>query len=126
MGQAAVSPVGRRARQADRLPESPLPMWIFHIEGGAIVAANEAATRAYGYTLDELLACRLGDLFPDEVGMLTELLGRASPWTGTFRQRRKDGGTFEVDAAMIDMGGTGPTAIMVIACPVTPGRREGT
>jgi PAS domain S-box-containing protein len=122
---AAMSPKDHGGQR--RLPTSPFPMWIFETGSGAILAANEAAAEAYGYSRDELLTCRVHDLCPPHVasGGLLEMLRTREPWMGTFEQRRKDGSTFEVDLAMVEMGDGGGSAIMVIAYPALVHREDG-
>jgi len=106
------------------LPASPLPMWIFDPNTGEIAAANEPAERAYGYAHGELLGCCVRDLWPRQRqdpsdGLVSNLRAGDSLWTGTFEQRRKDGGTFEADIAMIETSDAARTAVMVVVLPTS-------
>jgi PAS domain S-box-containing protein len=104
-------PEGRR--RASYLPESPFPMWLFDRGSGKVLAANQAAVRAYGYTRTELLACHVGDICPGE--LLDAVRARAAARTGTnVRQRRKDGTTFETDVVMTDTGEDERAVTMVL------------
>lgn len=83
---------------------SSFPMWVFNCISGAIVAANEAAARAYGYTRDELLACTIRDLCasrdPDELRLMS--LRNGGPlWIGPWKQRRKDGTPFDAEIGLV-------------------------
>jgi PAS domain S-box-containing protein len=111
--------------RAWRLPASPFPMWIFDPQTGVIVGANDAAVCMYGYTREELLACRMRDLCEardPSVELLTTLHVKVSPWICTAEQRRKDGTTFEADIAMTETGDPQHAAIMVLANPTVAGQ----
>lgn len=86
-------------------------MWMFLRIGGAIVAANDAAIRTFGYARDELLARTVRDLCPARA-LETAPKCDLSPWTGTFDLVRKDGSAFMADVALIDADAS---ATMVIA-----------
>jgi histidine kinase/DNA gyrase B/HSP90-like ATPase len=109
------------------LPASPFAMWIFDPLTGAIVAANEAAVHAYGYSYAELLACCVQDLCQlrdPHGGFMPTLQPDAWPWTGTVKQRRKGGAEFEADIAMFETSNEAHVALMVVMNPIamTTGR----
>jgi PAS domain-containing protein len=109
------------------LPAGPLPIWIFDARTGAIVAANDAAMSTYGYTRAELLASCAHDLCQPQDArgeLVTSLKTKALSWTSAFKQRRKDGGMFEADIALIETGGAAHAAMMVIANPKAPTETE--
>ena len=96
-------------------------MWIFDRRSGAILAANDAAARAYGYTREQLLACKVDEICrPCDPGrgLLTTPRSEGASWTGTLRQSRKDGSTFEADVAMTETGDPEHPATMVLVQPV--------
>ena len=105
-----------------RLPASPFPMWIFDPRTGLIVAANSAAEQAYGYTRAGLLACSAQDLCqprdPHD-GLMTLFANDESLWTGTVKQRRKDGAAFDADVATIGTRDAARPAIIVIVNPIS-------
>ncbi len=119
---SATYPPAQRPTLKWRLPDSPFPMWIFDRQSGAVLAANEAAFYAYGYTREGLLACRVSDLCPprsptDELQAIP--LAGDLPLTESVRQRRRDGSTFMADITMIDTGDAANSAAMVLVQPRT-------
>lgn len=71
--------------------DHPAPMLIHELEGGRLVAANDAAVRFYGHDRKELLAMEFGELSPaaDEHGRDTASDLVSS--TPAFRHVRRDG-----------------------------------
>jgi PAS domain S-box-containing protein len=98
-----------------QVPRSPFPMWIYDARTGAILAANGAAARMYGYDIDELLEHGIGDVCPD--GALDNLLAsdRGIARAATLRHRRKDGSIFEADVVLIEASEHGQ--VMVLGDP---------
>jgi PAS domain S-box-containing protein len=93
------------------------PILVFHRESGAILAANEAAVRAYGGTRKELFGCFLTDLFPPSGSGgpdLKHIHDWTAPWTGSWRLRRKDGTTVWSKIGMIDTGDAAHPATMIL------------
>jgi PAS domain S-box-containing protein len=96
---------------------SPIPMLIFMRTTGAIVAANDAAVREYGWTEEELLASSISDLVPATDRFVDRLLRHAHPqttWTPTLIQHRKDGTTFRADMGMLQAGVTDSATMAVV------------
>lgn len=85
-------------------------MWVFDRATGAIVAANAAAARAYGFAREQLLAMTLEDLGLAGVALMDARADGPS-WTGPCVQRRADGSAFLVEIGVI---GTTDTAAMAI------------
>ncbi len=87
--------------------DNPMPMWAFDQETLAIVAANEAAARQYGYTTRELTSKSLLDIEPSlESEKTAESVrkpeqGRVSD--GPRKHRRKDGTLLDVDVHANDV-----------------------
>jgi PAS domain S-box-containing protein len=46
--------------------QNPLPMWVFDIATLQVLQVNDAAIRHYGFSRDEFLQLRMGDLHPAE------------------------------------------------------------
>jgi len=42
--------------------QNPVPMWVMDVETDALLAVNDAALRTYGYTRDEFLGLKAGDI----------------------------------------------------------------
>lgn len=104
-----------------RVPEGPFPIWMFRRLSGVIVAANDAAVRAFGYTRDDLLTRTLGDLSAAHAGCGDDLgsvpPSRCAPWVGRVLLRRRDGSTFEADVALLDDRDLHADPTLVVAYP---------
>ena len=86
-----------------RLEDEPVAMGVFDAESLRIVAVNEAAVRAYGYSREDFAAMTIEDLHaPDELPRLRAGIG-AEPTplrsTGVWKHRRKDGTIAHVTVA---------------------------
>jgi len=74
---------------------NPVPMFVCALDGGRIVAANDAAIAHYGHGRDALLRLGLADLHDD--GDLPDLADEGADAAGrTFRQRKADGTAIDV------------------------------
>jgi PAS domain S-box-containing protein len=124
----------RRAEEALRESESrhrllfertPLPAWVFDIESLAILAVNEAAVLRYGYSRDELLAMRIGDLQPpaDVAAFKSRAAGDARGQLGVWRHRTKDGNELDVELTAAPIRFGEHRARILIATDVTERRR---
>lgn len=99
-----------------RVAASPIPMLIFLRSSGAIVAANDAAARAYGWTHGELLESSISDLVVWN-DLVDRQLGRHHPetkWTAPVLHRRKDGTTFLAELGLLEAGVTGAATMAVV------------
>ncbi len=79
---------------------NPLPLFVYDRETHRILAVNEAAVQAYGYSRVEFLSMTIGDLQPPEdTPLLLETL-KAAPSrlydAGPFRHQKKDGSLINV------------------------------
>ena len=82
-------------------------MFIFLRTDGAIVAANDAAVREYGWTQEELLEATIADLVPPVDRFVDRLLRHAhrqTKWAEALLHRRKDGTSFRADLGMLQAG----------------------
>jgi PAS domain S-box-containing protein len=119
----------RRAEERYRhlFDANPQPVWVNDRENLAFLAVNDAAVRHYGYTREEFLGLRLGDLqAPEEQAGFPEWIRAAGDgWrgTGTWHQRTKDGAVIEVEVAAQALAFAGRPAALVVAADVTA-RRE--
>jgi PAS domain-containing protein len=96
-------------------------MWIFDHGSGVVVAANDAAVGAYGYTREELLRCSVHEIFPSTTsaaGPVPTSYVEVSPRTGTCTQLRKGGAPFDADVAILQTQYAGRAATIVVANPV--------
>ena len=102
---------------------NPTPLFLFDPATLRFLAVNEASLRQYGYSREEFLAMRITELRPtqDVPDLMRHL---ATPEVdgarhGTFRHRRKDGSTFQVEITSHAMEVAGRTARLVIAADVS-------
>jgi len=119
-----------RARESDEryrvlFEGSPMPQWVYDSATLAILAANEAMVRTYGFSREELAAMTLLDIFPEEdvPALLDELPHEPYEQGRIWRHRTKDGTilTTEIYAHPIEFGGR--DARLIVANDVTERRR---
>jgi hypothetical protein len=108
--------------------DHPQPMWVFDRETLAFLAVNKAAIARYGYTRDEFLAMTIRDIRPpEEVPALQELVRTSHAGLmqseGSWRHRRRDGTTFEVEVTRHTLTFAGRPAGLVMAQDVTERRQ---
>ena len=106
---------------------TPLPIFVFDADTLRYLAVNEAALRKYGYSREELMAMTILDIRPaEDVARLKEVLASLEPSnfnTGSWRHRKKDGTTFEVEITTHAIEFAGRAARLVVASDVTERRR---
>ena len=106
---------------------SPLPAFVYDRETLAILDANVAAVRRYGWSRDELLGMSLRDIRPPEdVPQLLSVAWRPQPVAGrrgTARHRTRDGEVFEVEVFSQDVERAGRAAGIVVMQDITERRR---
>ena len=102
---------------------TPLPIFVFDSESFRYVAVNDAALEKYGYSREELMEMTVLDIRPPEdVPRLKTLLANIQPpnlTTGTWRHRKKDGTTFEVEITTHAVEFAGRPARLVVVSDVT-------
>lgn len=100
-----------------RVSTSPFPTVIFVRATGAIVAANDATVRAYGWSRDALLASSIADLVPPAGRVLDRLLRHSHSdvtWTEPLLHQRKDGTTFSAELGLLETGVTNSATMAVV------------
>jgi PAS domain S-box-containing protein len=108
---------------------NPLPMLVYDLETLNWLAANDAAVRQYGYTLEELLRLKVDDLAiagDAELERFKEERFQPRPrlvQVGLRRQRRRDGGELEVDITSLAISFAGREARLLLARDVTAERQ---
>ena len=103
--------------------QNPLPMWVFDLDTLQFLAANAAAVRHYGYSLDEFLSMTLTNIRPKEdIAVLLHDLA-AIPERGmqgsVRRHKKKDGGLIQVEVYARDLVVENRRARLVLANDVT-------
>ncbi len=106
---------------------TPLPIFVFDSETLRYLAVNEAALQKYGYSREEIAAMTVLDIRPKEdVPRLKAMLASiesANLNTGSWRHRKKDGTTFEVEITTHAIDFAGRPARLVVVSDVTERRR---
>jgi PAS domain S-box-containing protein len=110
---------------------NPLPMWVYDVTTLYFLEVNPAAVGHYGYSRDEFLSMRLGDIRPPEdVPRLMDVVARLATSTeeiqrhaGTWKHRLKDGQEIDVDILSHTMSFAGRRAALVVAIDVTELKR---
>lgn len=100
-----------------RVSVSPFPMVIFVRATGAIVAANDATVRAYGWSRDALLASSIADLVVPTDRFIDHLLRHSHSdvtWTEPLLHQRKDGTTFSAELGLLETGVTDSATMAVV------------
>ncbi|HKT09640.1 MAG TPA: response regulator [Gemmatimonadaceae bacterium] len=133
VGQAiALSRTFERLAQSEEryrllFEHTPLASWVFDRETHRILAVNEAAERAYGYSRKEFLDLTIDVLRPPEdVPRLQHELGRPPRRlhpVGLWRHRTKAGETIDVDISACSLTWEGRAAELVVMHDVTARER---
>jgi PAS domain S-box-containing protein len=104
----------------DLLPKS---VWIFETATLRIVAVNQAAIDAYGYSRQEFLTMTIADIRPQEdVQRLKDHIRdetNSLDYAGVWRHRRKDGSLFAVEITTQAMNFNGVPCELVVADDVS-------
>jgi PAS domain S-box-containing protein len=123
-----------RQRAAEALRESderyqmlfrgnPLPMWVVDMKTLAIVAVNETAVRAYGYSTEEFLAMSVKDIrIPEEVPTLARHFADLQPGSErcfTTRHRKKNGAVIDVETTVRVINFNGRECTISVANDIT-------
>ena len=86
--------------------ENPQPMWVFDRASGEFLDVNQAACAHYGYSREEFLAMRIGDIrAPEEAPAPHESFARSAArrdGISISRHRRKDGRPIDVEISARD------------------------
>ncbi|MGA2177576.1 MAG: PAS domain S-box protein [Verrucomicrobiota bacterium] len=105
---------------------NPMPMLIYERVTLKMLAVNEAFLRHYGYSLEEALALRLTDLYPEEekakiAELITRLQGHAN--VGEWRHRKHDGSLITIVASSHDLVYKGRNARVAVMTDITERKR---
>ncbi|MHB8329175.1 MAG: putative bifunctional diguanylate cyclase/phosphodiesterase, partial [Acidimicrobiales bacterium] len=102
---------------------NPQPMWVYAEDSLGILAVNEAAVSAYGYSRERWLAMRITDIRPPEdVPTLMDQLSddrSALEKSGTWRHRLADGSIIDVEVTSHRLPYLGRDAVLVTGSDVT-------
>ncbi len=103
---------------------NPHPMWVYDVATLAFLAVNDAAVHHYGYTRAEFLSLTIKDiLLPADLPLLLKYIKRraasAFDSSGTWRHRKKDGTTIEIEITSHPLIFGGHAAHLVLANDVS-------
>ena len=96
---------------------NPVPMWLACPQTGRFLEVNDAAVSHYGYTLDEFLGLREGDLLVADVPQALE--NADGPQERIWHHRRADGSPIEVMTFVRQLPHEAGTANLVAVFDVT-------
>jgi PAS domain S-box-containing protein len=101
----------------------PAPMWVFDVASLRVLAVNDSAVEAYGYSREEFLQLTIDQLRPeDEVPRLLQHLREIDTLprnSGLWRHRRKDGSLIDVQIDGHPLEFDGRRARLIMATDVT-------
>jgi len=100
---------------------NPHPMWVYEIATLRFLAVNQAAIKHYGYSLNEFLQLTIKDIRPpeDHQRLFDSLAGTGGTLHGTWRHRKKDGATIDVEINAHPLIFDGKSAELITATDVT-------
>ena len=112
--------------------DGPMPMWLFDVDTLRIIAVNDAAVRAYGYSRDEFLAMTIRELrrpddTPADLGRMPRT-GDGLVLRGPYRHRRRDGSLLDAEVHVQDLPplADGRRTRLVVSIDVSARRRAET
>jgi PAS domain S-box-containing protein len=104
---------------------NPHPMWVFDRDTLRFLAANDAAQRQYGYTLEEFVNLTILDIRSEEdAHLVTDSLVPSLSVPKIWCHRRKDGSTLLAEITAHDIQFKGRAARLVLALDVTVRERN--
>jgi PAS domain S-box-containing protein len=106
--------------------QNPQPLWVFDRETLRFVAVNDAATRHYGYTREELLGMKVADIRPPEdiAAFVADVSAPQRQQGRVWRHRKKDGTIIEVEIVAHDFMFAGRPSRIALVHDVTERRRQ--
>ena len=110
---------------AENIEHALVPVFIYDAETLAILAANAAALRLYGYAEEAFLRLTLLDIRPQEdVARVQAFLADGWPdglrYAGVWRHKAKDGRVFKVNTIGMNIVHAGRPARVAIVSDLTP------
>jgi PAS domain S-box-containing protein len=101
---------------------NPLPMWVYDRDTLGFLAINDAAVSQYGYSRDEFLSMTIKDIraLEDVEDLLANISDeRGFNSAGTWKHKRKDGSSIDVEIISHPLTLSGKDAKLVLANDVT-------
>jgi PAS domain S-box-containing protein len=108
---------------------SPMPMWVYEIDGFQILDVNDAAIMHYGYSKEEFTSMKVYSLRPDEeVGKFLAIDRAAKHGLrnfGVWRHQKKDGTLIDVEINSHGLDFANKPSRLVVANDVTEKLKMG-
>jgi len=90
---------------------NPMPMWMFSIKSLAIIDVNEAAMMHYGYSREEFLSLKAGNIWNEQM--------REAYRCGIWKHKKKDGTLIDVEVIAHDFVHGQEPVILILAIDIT-------
>jgi PAS domain S-box-containing protein len=103
--------------------ETPQPLWVWDCETLRFLAVNQAAVQQYGFSAEEFLRMRLGDLHPATHPAGNEFAGLSGSRTYLSRHQRKNGSVFVVEVTGKPLSFEGRRAVLALNVDMTERKR---
>lgn len=112
---------------------NPIPIWVFDNESLAFLEVNDAAVQKYGYSREEFLRMKIGDIrVSDGEPAMFEYLHKlvsservaSMDLAGTWRHRTKNGTVFDVEIKWSPVSFRGRPAFLTMAIDITERKRR--
>lgn len=97
---------------------NPLPMWVFDLNGGEILAANQAAESHYGYAQDEFLTMNIEELQVSRTDLATLMTSQEQ------QHKRRNGQFIHVEVFFHALAFDGKAAGLLIAKDISRQKRD--
>lgn len=115
-------------RHHDLFNFTPIPMWVYHVKTLQILAANEAACRNYGRSLEEFLASSIDILLPPNEFSPSQIRAviqdkQGLPNKTQVRHITKGGNIIDVDITSEPLPAWNEDTRIIVAIDVTEKRR---
>ncbi len=104
--------------------KSPMPKWIYELDGLKILEVNEAAVKKYGYSREQFLSMTIKDIKPPEdvermLAVNTEVKPGTTIYFGQWRHRKASGEILHVEVSGHMTTHQGKEVMMVVSMDVT-------
>lgn len=98
---------------------SPAPMWIINENTSAIIGANQACMRNYGYSEEELLRMSINEISPGKPAFASKINSTERLFMGHQQHVKKSGELIDVITSSIPVMLNNEKSILLIAIDVT-------
>lgn len=123
--EALALPADELLRSPEGIEHALVPVFIYDTETLAILAANVAALRLYGYGAEEFLRLTILDIrVPEDAERVKQFLADGWPdglrYAGVWRHKARDGRVFKVNIISMNIVHNGRAARVAVVSDLTP------